>query len=68
LGEADHQVSQAACGSPTDNPGPDQHSPLDRPTPTQGKKKKRKKNLNNKQAAEKKKERKKPIYPNKIIP
>jgi hypothetical protein len=25
----------------TDNPGPDQHSPLDRLTPTQGKKKKK---------------------------
>jgi hypothetical protein len=22
-------------GTPTNNPGPDQHSPLDRPTPTQ---------------------------------
>jgi hypothetical protein len=38
-------------GTPTDNPGPDQHSPLDRPTPTQGKK--RKKKLNNKQQQQK---------------
>jgi hypothetical protein len=38
--DADHKMSKAACSTPTDNPGPDQHSPLDRPTPTQGKKKK----------------------------
>jgi hypothetical protein len=44
--DADHKVSKAALGTPTDNPGPDQHSLLDRPTPTQGKKKKK---LNNKQ-------------------
>jgi hypothetical protein len=42
-----------ACGTPTENLGPDQHSPLDRLTLTQGKKRKNK--LNNKQAAEKKK-------------
>jgi hypothetical protein len=42
--DVDHKVSEAALSTPTDNPGPDQHSPLDRPTPTQGKKK-----LNNKQ-------------------
>jgi hypothetical protein len=38
---ADHKVSFAVTryrGSPTDNPGPDQQSPLDRPTPTRGKK------------------------------
>jgi hypothetical protein len=39
------QVSFAVCGSPTDKPGPEQHSPLDRPTPTWGKKEK----LSNKQ-------------------
>jgi hypothetical protein len=38
--------------APTDNPGANQHSPLDRPHP--GKKKKKKTKLNNKQAAEKK--------------
>jgi hypothetical protein len=31
---------QSGSGTATDNPGPDQYSPLDRPTPTQGKKKK----------------------------
>jgi hypothetical protein len=36
--DADHKVSEAVRGTPTDNPGTDQHSPLDRPTPTQGKK------------------------------
>jgi hypothetical protein len=35
-----YKVSEAVHGTPTDNPGPDQHSPLDRPTPTQGKKEK----------------------------
>jgi hypothetical protein len=42
----------------TDNPGPDQHSPLDRLTPNQGKKKKEKKTNNNKQGAEFKKKKK----------
>jgi hypothetical protein len=32
------KVNKAVCSTSTDNPGPDQHSPLDRPTPTQGKK------------------------------
>jgi hypothetical protein len=32
------KVSLVVCGTPTDNPGPDQHSPLDRLTSTQGKK------------------------------
>jgi hypothetical protein len=36
--DADHKVSATVHDPPTDNPGPDQHSPLDRPTPTQGKK------------------------------
>jgi hypothetical protein len=44
--DADHRISYAAGSTPIDNPGPDQHSPLDRPTPTQGKKEKQ---LNNKQ-------------------
>jgi hypothetical protein len=39
-------------GTPTDNPGPDQHSTLERLTPTQGEKKREKNKLNNKQAAE----------------
>jgi hypothetical protein len=39
----------------TNNPGPDQHSPLDRPTPTQGKKWEKK--LNNNQPAEKEKKK-----------
>jgi hypothetical protein len=39
------KVSLAVCGTPTDNPRPDQHSPLDRPTPHLGKKEK----LSNKQ-------------------
>jgi hypothetical protein len=39
--DADHKVSEAACGTPTENPGPDQHSPMDRPKPTQGKKEKK---------------------------
>jgi hypothetical protein len=38
--DADHEVSYVARRTPTDNPGPDQLSHLDRPTPTQGKKKK----------------------------
>jgi hypothetical protein len=38
-----------ACSTPTNNPGPDQHNPLDRLTPTQEKNK-----LNNKQASKKK--------------
>jgi hypothetical protein len=32
------QVSFVVCGTPTDLPGPEQHSPLDRPTSTRGKK------------------------------
>jgi hypothetical protein len=32
------QVSFVECGTPTDKPGPGQHSPLDRPTPTRGNK------------------------------
>jgi hypothetical protein len=47
--EADHKVSYVARGTPIDNPGPDQHSSLYRPTPTQRKKKK----LNNKQKQKK---------------
>jgi hypothetical protein len=39
------KVSSAAHGTSTGKPGPDQHSPLDRPTPTQGIKEK----LSNKQ-------------------
>jgi hypothetical protein len=32
--DADHKVSEAACGTPTDNPGPDQHIPwTDQPPP-----------------------------------
>jgi hypothetical protein len=46
-----------ARGTPTDNPGPDQHSPLDRLTPTQ-EKKREKNELNNKQAAGEKKKKK----------
>jgi hypothetical protein len=42
-----------AHGTPTDNPGTNQHSPLDRLTPPREKRVKNK--LNNKQAAEKKK-------------
>jgi hypothetical protein len=38
--DAEQKVSLAVHGTPTNNPGPDQHSPLDRPTPTQGKKEK----------------------------
>jgi hypothetical protein len=34
-------VSLAVCSTPTEKPGPDQHSPLDRPTSTQGEKRKR---------------------------
>jgi hypothetical protein len=45
-----------AHGIPTDNIGPDQHSPLDRLTPTQEKKREKHK-LNNKQAAGKKKKK-----------
>jgi hypothetical protein len=30
-----------ALDTPTDSPKPDQHNPLDRPTPTQGKKEKK---------------------------
>jgi hypothetical protein len=37
----DHKVSEVAHSTPTDNPGPDQHSPLDRPTPHPGKKEKK---------------------------
>jgi hypothetical protein len=44
-----------ACGISTNNPEPDQHSPLDRLTPPSEKKDKKNK-LNNKQAAEKKKD------------
>jgi hypothetical protein len=33
------KVSLAVGGTPTDNPGPEQHGPLDRLTLTQGKKK-----------------------------
>jgi hypothetical protein len=36
--EDTEKVSFLVHGTSTDNPGPDQHSPLDRPTPTQGKK------------------------------
>jgi hypothetical protein len=32
------KVSLAVCGTPTDKPGPDQNSPVDRPTSTPGKK------------------------------
>jgi hypothetical protein len=32
------KVSLAVHGTSTDNPGPDQHSPMDRRTPTRGKK------------------------------
>jgi rRNA maturation protein Nop10 len=32
------KVSLAVCGTSTDNPGPEQHSPLDRPTPIRVKK------------------------------
>jgi hypothetical protein len=39
------KVSLVVRSTPTDNPEPDQHSPLDRPTSTQGKKEK----LSNKQ-------------------
>jgi hypothetical protein len=39
------QLSFTVRGTPTDKPGPEQHSPLDRPTSTQGKKEK----LSNKQ-------------------
>jgi hypothetical protein len=39
------QVSFTVSSIPTDKPGPEQHSPLDRPTSTQGKKEK----LSNKQ-------------------
>jgi hypothetical protein len=39
-----------ACSNPTDNPGSDQHSPLDRLTPRE----KRGEKMNNKQADEKK--------------
>jgi hypothetical protein len=39
--DANHKVSLAAHGTPTENPRPDQHSPLDRPNPNQGKKKKK---------------------------
>jgi hypothetical protein len=35
--DADHKVSLVVRSTLTDNPGPDQHSPLDRLTPTQGK-------------------------------
>jgi hypothetical protein len=35
------QTTRWACGTPTNNPGPDQHSPLDRLTLTQGKKRKK---------------------------
>jgi hypothetical protein len=38
--DADHNMSEVACNTTTDNPGPDQYSPMDRLTPTQGKKKK----------------------------
>jgi hypothetical protein len=34
------QVSFAVRGTLTDKPGPEQHSPLDRPTSTRGKKRK----------------------------
>jgi hypothetical protein len=44
-----------ARGAPTNNLRPDQHSPLDRLTSTQGKEEKEYK-LNNKQAAEKTKD------------
>jgi hypothetical protein len=37
--DLDHKESKAAHSTPTNNPGPDQRSPLDKPTPTQGKKK-----------------------------
>jgi hypothetical protein len=43
--DVDNKVSYVVCGTPTENPGPDQHKPLDRLTPTQGKKEK----LSNKQ-------------------
>jgi hypothetical protein len=39
------QVSFVVCSTPTDKPGPEQHSPMDRPTSTRGKKEK----LSNKQ-------------------
>jgi hypothetical protein len=32
------QVSFTVCGTPTDKPGPEQHSPLDKLTSTRGKK------------------------------
>jgi hypothetical protein len=32
------KVSLVVRGTPTDNPGPEQHSPLDRPTSIRGKK------------------------------
>jgi hypothetical protein len=32
------QVSFMVCGTPTDKPGPEQHSPVDRLTSTRGKK------------------------------
>jgi hypothetical protein len=38
--DTDHKMSKVAHGTPTDNPGPDQPSPQDRPTLTQGKKEK----------------------------
>jgi hypothetical protein len=38
--DVDHKVSEVARSTHTDNPGPDQHSPLDTPTSTQGKQKK----------------------------
>jgi hypothetical protein len=38
--DADHKVSLAARGTPTDNPGPDQNSPLDKLITPKGKKKK----------------------------
>jgi hypothetical protein len=39
--DTDHKVSEVACGTPTDKSGPDQHSPLVRPTPHPGKKEKK---------------------------
>jgi hypothetical protein len=40
-------VSSVAHGTPTDNPGPDQHSPLDRPTPNHEKKRLKNRIINN---------------------
>jgi hypothetical protein len=36
--DVDHKVSKVVHSTPTESPVPDQHSPLDRPTPTRGKK------------------------------